>query len=66
VSAVCVPQSVSADAALAALREQYGLLAGGGLGELRGRIIRIGHMGKAASDEYVDAALRALADVLRP
>lgn len=65
VSAVCVPQSVSADAALAALREQYGLLAGGGLGELRGRIIRIGHMGRGASDEYVDAAIAALADVLR-
>lgn len=65
VSAVVVPQGVSADAALAALREQHGLLAGGGLGELRGRIIRVGHMGKAASDEYVDAALAALADVLR-
>jgi alanine-glyoxylate transaminase / serine-glyoxylate transaminase / serine-pyruvate transaminase len=57
---------VSGEAAQAALREQYGLLVGLGLGELRGRILRIGHMGKAASDEYVDAALAALADVLRP
>ena len=60
-----VPPEASAAAALAALREQYGLVAGGGLGELRGRIIRIGHMGRAASDEYVDAALAALAEVLR-
>lgn len=65
-SAVVLPAWVSADVALAALREQHNLVAGSGLGELRGRIIRIGHMGKAASDEYVDAALRALADVLRP
>lgn len=65
VSSVAVPAGVSADAALAGLREQYGFLAGGGLGELRGRILRIGHMGKAASDEYVDDALTALADVLR-
>jgi alanine-glyoxylate transaminase/serine-glyoxylate transaminase/serine-pyruvate transaminase len=64
VSAVVVPAGVSADVALAALREQYGLVAGGGLGELRGRIIRIGHMGRAASDDYVDAALSALRDVL--
>jgi aspartate aminotransferase-like enzyme len=65
VSAVVVPEGVSADTALVALREQYGLLAGGGLGELRGRIIRVGHMGKGATDEYVDAAVTALADVLR-
>jgi alanine-glyoxylate transaminase/serine-glyoxylate transaminase/serine-pyruvate transaminase len=63
VSAVLAPAGVNADAALAALREEYGLVAGGGLGELRGRIIRIGHMGKAASDEYVDAALAALTAV---
>jgi alanine-glyoxylate transaminase/serine-glyoxylate transaminase/serine-pyruvate transaminase len=64
VSAVVVPQGVDSNVALAALREEHGFLAGGGLGELRGRIIRIGHMGKGASDEYVDAALVALTDVL--
>lgn len=65
VSAVALPAGIGADTVLAALREQYSLIAGGGLGQLRGRIIRIGHMGKAASSEYVDAALTALVDVLR-
>lgn len=65
VSAVVIPAGVSAEAVQAALLEQYGLFVGLGIGELRGRILRIGHMGKAASDEYVDAALAALADALR-
>ncbi len=64
VTPVIVPQGVDAAQAVLGLRERHGLLTSGGLGELHGRIIRIGHMGKAASDEYVDAALRGLADVL--
>jgi alanine-glyoxylate transaminase/serine-glyoxylate transaminase/serine-pyruvate transaminase len=35
---------------------------GGGLGELSGRIIRIGHMGRAAEPEAIDRYLRATAD----
>ncbi len=46
------------------LREQYGLYTSGGFGPLNGRVLRIGHMGKASSDEYVDAALTALGDLL--
>jgi alanine-glyoxylate transaminase/serine-glyoxylate transaminase/serine-pyruvate transaminase len=34
---------------------------GGGLGELRGRIFRIGHMGRAAEPEAIDRFLRATA-----
>ncbi len=45
------------------LREQYGLYTSGGFGPLQGRVLRIGHMGKAASDEYVDAALAALGEI---
>lgn len=64
VTPIIVPEGVDARQAMLGLRERHGLLTSGGLGELQGRIIRIGHMGKAASDEYVDAALRGLADVL--
>lgn len=64
VTPVIVPDGIDSTQAVVALRERHGLLTSGGLGELRGRIIRIGHMGKAASDEYVDAALRGLVDVL--
>src|SRR5712692_709168 len=35
---------------------------GGGLGELRGRIFRVGHMGRAAEPEAIDRYLRATAD----
>ena len=34
---------------------------GGGLGELRGRIFRVGHMGRAAEPEAIDRFLRATA-----
>jgi alanine-glyoxylate transaminase/serine-glyoxylate transaminase/serine-pyruvate transaminase len=45
------------------LRERYGLYCSGGFGHFQGRALRIGHMGKAASDEYVDAALAALGEL---
>jgi alanine-glyoxylate transaminase/serine-glyoxylate transaminase/serine-pyruvate transaminase len=64
VTSVELPSDVDAKQVLAALRDQHGLLATGGLGELSGRILRIGHMGKGASEAYVDAALAALAAVL--
>jgi alanine-glyoxylate transaminase/serine-glyoxylate transaminase/serine-pyruvate transaminase len=35
---------------------------GGGLGELRGRIFRVGHMGRAAEPAAIDRFLRATAD----
>jgi alanine-glyoxylate transaminase/serine-glyoxylate transaminase/serine-pyruvate transaminase len=35
---------------------------GGGLGELRGRIFRVGHMGRAAEPAAIDRYLRATAD----
>jgi alanine-glyoxylate transaminase / serine-glyoxylate transaminase / serine-pyruvate transaminase len=44
------------------LRRPHRLLVGGGLGELSGRIFRVGHMGVAADPAVVDAFLRATAD----
>ena len=37
----------------------------GGLGSLSGKIFRVGHLGKAASDEYLNDFLSAVADFLR-
>ena len=37
---------------------------GGGLGELHGRIFRVGHMGRAAEPEAIDRFLRATADYI--
>ncbi len=47
------------------LRDEHGILIGGGIAELRGKIFRVGHMGRAASDEYVEAFLVAVKDFLR-
>jgi aspartate aminotransferase-like enzyme len=47
------------------LREQHGIMISGGVGKLRGKIFRVGHMGRAISDEYMDAFLTAVADFLQ-
>jgi alanine-glyoxylate transaminase / serine-glyoxylate transaminase / serine-pyruvate transaminase len=46
------------------LRDQRGLRLGGGLGDLAGRTFRVGHMGRAADPDVVDAYLRATAEYL--
>lgn len=47
------------------LKDEHGIRIAGGLGETKGEIFRVGHMGKAASREYLDLLLKALADYLR-
>ena len=43
------------------LLSEHRIRIGGGLGELRGRIFRVGHMGRAAEPEAIDRFLRATA-----
>jgi alanine-glyoxylate transaminase / serine-glyoxylate transaminase / serine-pyruvate transaminase len=47
------------------LNEKYGIMIGGGLGPLRGKIIRIGHMGTTASTWAVSTVLAALREILK-
>lgn len=47
------------------LAEQRGMAIGGGLGELSGKIFRIGHLGKAAEREYLFDFLLAVEEFLR-
>jgi len=63
-TAVLAEPLVSADELRRYLKEKHGILIASGLGELRGRIFRVGHMGKAASPEYVEAFLRGVEDYL--
>ena len=63
VTAVRVPANVDAAALLARLRGEFGIVLAGGLGPLKGRIFRIGHMGHV-SEADVDAVLAALGQVL--
>jgi len=46
------------------LREQHGILLAGSLGELRGKVFRIGHMGPTATQETTDNILHALSSAL--
>jgi len=46
------------------MRRERGLRLGGGLGDLSGRIFRVGHMGRAADPDVVDAYLRGTAAYL--
>ena len=46
------------------LRREHGLRLGGGIGSLAGKIFRVGHMGRAAEPEVVDAYLKATAEYL--
>ncbi len=47
------------------LHDEYAILIGGGIRELAGKILRIGHIGKAASLEYRLYFLHAVRDFLR-
>ncbi|MGD8626013.1 MAG: alanine--glyoxylate aminotransferase family protein [Anaerolineae bacterium] len=47
------------------LMEQWGIMISGGLDDLRGKIFRVGHIGKAASAEYVEAFLAGTEAYLR-
>ena len=64
VTAVRVPEGMDADRLLARLREEHGVVLGGGQGPLRGKIFRIGHMGYV-SEEDIEGVLEALRKVLR-
>lgn len=47
------------------LVNERGMAVGGGLNELSGKIFRVGHLGKAAGDEYLSAFLLAVEEFLQ-
>jgi aspartate aminotransferase-like enzyme len=47
------------------LVEQREIAIGGGLGELSGKMFRVGHLGKAATREYLTDFLSAMEEYLR-
>jgi|SRR5579871_5656903 len=64
-NAVCIPDRVSDEAALRKrLLVEFGVEIGGGLGDLKGKIWRIGTMGASASHRNVTLLLAALREVL--
>jgi pyridoxamine--pyruvate transaminase len=70
VTAVAKPAGIEVPALLARLRDHYGVSLSGGVGDLDGKLFRIGHMGIVAHPTYLAAGLgvleRALADLGHP
>jgi len=61
---VRVPDGVDAAAVSRRLLAEYNIEIAGGLGELAGKVWRVGHMGYNARRETVAVLLRALGEVL--
>jgi aspartate aminotransferase-like enzyme len=47
------------------LKNECGIMIGGGIDELAGKIFRVGHMGKAISPEYIESFLSGVRDFLQ-
>lgn len=64
VTAVEVPQGITDGEILKEMMEEHHILISGSIGSLKGKVLRIGHMGNNANVEDVAATLKALTEVL--
>lgn len=60
ISAVCARPGQDPADLITYLAKEHNIQIAGGLGDSRGKIFRVGHMGKAASAEYVEMFLDAI------
>ncbi len=59
------PEGIDAAKLLATLRQEYGMVVGGGLQKLAGKVIRVGHLGSSANEVMMNRVLAAIEMVLR-
>lgn len=64
VTAAKPPSRLSSDHLIAYLKEKHHIHIAGGIGQLKGEIIRIGHMGQSAKEKAVMQLMAALDDFL--
>jgi alanine-glyoxylate transaminase/serine-glyoxylate transaminase/serine-pyruvate transaminase len=64
-TAFCIPEQLDADDLKVALERDAHIMVSGGIGDLRGRILRVGHIGLARKRDYVVSFLLAVEDYLR-
>ncbi|MFQ6090020.1 MAG: hypothetical protein ACE5LD_01065, partial [Candidatus Bipolaricaulia bacterium] len=57
--------AISAEELIRFLKEERGLLIGGGIDELRGKVFRVGHMGPQATPEMILPLLWGIEEALR-
>jgi aspartate aminotransferase-like enzyme len=65
VTAIVLPESSSDTAIIERMASKHGILIGGGYRELKGQVLRIGHMGYQAQRSFVAATMDALEDSLK-
>jgi alanine-glyoxylate transaminase/serine-glyoxylate transaminase/serine-pyruvate transaminase len=65
VTAALLPEGLQSEDLLRFLREEYGILIAGGVGPLRKRIFRIGHMGYSAQSWLVNRVIAGIARFLQ-
>ncbi|PIP33162.1 hypothetical protein COY59_00240 [Candidatus Gottesmanbacteria bacterium CG_4_10_14_0_8_um_filter_37_24] len=66
VTSIIVPEGVDAKAWLDIIKSKYNVVLAGGMGETKGKIIRIAHMGyvtKKDLDEALEAIRKSLKDL---
>lgn len=63
VTAVRLPEGVDGKALVAKVRKDFGVVLGGGQGQMTGKIFRVGHMGWVET-RHIDSALEAVAKTL--
>lgn len=65
VTAIKLPDSVNDSAVISDVAKTSGILIGGGFRELKGKVLRIGHMGYSAQRSFVAATMDALEDSMK-
>lgn len=60
VTAVKLPQNIKFDHLFDLMKEKHGILIGGGIGDLKDKVFRIGHMGENNKKENFDKVFEAL------
>jgi aspartate aminotransferase-like enzyme len=65
VTALSLPEGVEEAKIIKETAERFGILIGGGYRELKGRVLRIGHMGYQAHMPFVSATMDALESVMK-
>jgi alanine-glyoxylate transaminase/serine-glyoxylate transaminase/serine-pyruvate transaminase len=65
ITAMHTPPGVDPEALRGYLLNECRIMISGGLDDLAGKIVRVGHIGKAATDDYVEAFLEGTAAYLR-
>jgi len=64
VTAIFNNTGIGCDAVIGMMHREYGVVIGGGLEEVAGKVLRIAHMGKTANEMYVIYTIEALGKTL--